>query len=189
VSSAASAEERVRDHTRACVRAGLLSAEELQAEVAGAIAAELPDRREQADELAAAWLDEARDQLRVDQQGWPDSTDYERLQSAFEERQLIDVDVLQGADERAARLLVERAAGDGAAPRAVVWFTTSEVWRSVDEGLLGLTLWDGTGRPAAADSQVAQDVLGVLEKHGLEGRSEEGRLELDAHWHKRIAPA
>jgi hypothetical protein len=32
-------------------------------------------------------------------------------------------------------------------------------------------------------------VLGVLEKHGLEGRSEEGRLELDAHWHKRIAPA
>jgi hypothetical protein len=171
------------------VRAGLLSGEELQAEVAGAIAAELPDRKEQADELAAAWLDEARDQLRADQQDWPGSTDYERLQSAFDELQLIDVDVLQGADEQAARQLLRRRAADDAVPRAVVWFTAADVWRSVDEGLMVLTLWDGSAQPAAPDAEIAQDVLGVLEKHGLEGRSEEGRLELDAHWHKRIAPA
>jgi hypothetical protein len=32
------------------------------------------------------------------------------------------------------------------------------------------------------------DVLGILEKHGLAARFDEGRIEVDAHWYKRIGP-
>ena len=34
--------------------------------------------------------------------------------------------------------------------------------------------------------RLLDDVLGVLEKHGLEAHFDEGRIEVDAHWHKRI---
>ena len=190
MTTAPSPEQQVREHARAWVRAGLLSSDELHAEVAGAIIAELPDRADRADELATEWLDEAHDQLRSDQQGWPESTDYERLQTAFEELQMLDVDVVQGCrDEQAPKRLLSERSADGAVPRAVGWFTVTDVWRAVDEGLLALTLWHGSGATAAPDDEVVQEVLGVLEKHGLTGRFDEDHLEVDAHWHKRIAPA
>jgi hypothetical protein len=53
-------EQHVREFTRACVRAGLLSPDELHDEVAQAISAELPRRAEDADVLAQAWVEEAR---------------------------------------------------------------------------------------------------------------------------------
>ncbi len=85
------AEQHVREFTRVCVRAGLLPADELHAEVVQAITAELPDRAGRADELADGWLVEAREALRLDQEGWPEATDYERLQSAFDELEIADV--------------------------------------------------------------------------------------------------
>ena len=53
------AEDHVREFARACVRAGLLSTEDLHAEVVAAITQELPDRAGEADALATAWTDEA----------------------------------------------------------------------------------------------------------------------------------
>jgi hypothetical protein len=182
------AEDHVREFARACVRAGLLSTEELHAEVVAAITQELPDRAGEADALATAWTDEAREQLRVDQESWPEATDYERLQSAFEELELADVEVLQGCEDHwvAKRLLDERtAAGDP--PRGVAWFTPPDVWHAVDEGMLEVNLWHGTTANAAPGDALLEDVLGVLEKHGLTARFDEGRIEVDAHWHKRIA--
>lgn len=183
------AEQHVREFTRACVRAGLLSSEQVYDEVVEAITGDLPQRAHEADELARAWIDEAREQLRIDQQSWPEATDYERLQSAFEEIELGDVVVLQGVEDHwtAKSLLDERAAA-GTSPRGVAWFTAPDVWHAVDEGMLEVNLWHGTTANAAPGDALLDEVLGVLEKHGLTARFDEGRIEVAAHWHKRTAP-
>jgi len=182
------AERHVRDFTRSCVRAGLLTTEELHDDVVQAITAELPDRAHEADDLATSWVDEAHAQLRIDQEGWPEATDYERLQSAFEELELLDVSVLQGCkDHGAVKSVLDERAAAGKTPRAIAWFTLADVWHAVDGGMLGVTLWHGTTASAAQGDEVLDDVLGVLEKHGLVARFGEGRIEVDAHWYKRIA--
>jgi hypothetical protein len=71
-------------------------------------------------------------------------------------------------------------------PRGVAWFTPADVWHAVDEGLLRVHVWHGTTAPAVEGDELVGDILGVLEKHGLAGRFEDGRIEVDAHWHKRI---
>jgi hypothetical protein len=183
------AEQHVRDFTRACVRAGLLSSEELHAEVVEAITTELPDRACDADALATSWLEEAHDRLREDQREWPESTDYERLQSAFAEMELVDVSVLQGCEDHwVAKRLIEERTSDGAGLRGVAWFTPSDVWHAVDEGMLEVNLWHGTTANAAPGDELLDDVLGILEKHGLRAHFDEGRIEVEAHWHKRVAP-
>jgi ribosomal protein S18 acetylase RimI-like enzyme len=181
------AEQHVREFARACVRAGLLSADELHAEVEQAVQAELPDRAEDAAAVADAWIEEAREELRADQVGWPEATDYERLQSAFAEMELLDVVVLQGCEDHwvAKKLLDERAAA-GTPPRGVAWFTPSDVWHAVDEGMLEVNLWHGTTANAAPGDELLDEVLGTFEKHGLAAHFDEGRIEVDAHWHKRI---
>lgn len=181
------AETHVREFTRACVRAGLLTSEELRGEVLEAITTELPDRADP-EALADAWIEEAREQLRVDQESWPEATDYERLQSAFEEIELLDVVVLQGCEDHwaAKKVLGERAeAGDP--PRGIAWFTPPDIWHAVDEGMLEVNLWHGTTANVAPGDALLDDVLGVLEKHGLAAHFDEGRIEVDAHWHKRLA--
>jgi hypothetical protein len=182
------AEQHVREFTRSCVRAGLLSSTELHAEVTEAIRAELPDRAGEADELATTWLEEAHEELRADQRDWPESTDYERLQSAFAEMEMLDVSVLQGCEDHwAAKRLIEQSASTGAGLRGVAWFTPSDVWHAVDQGMLEVNLWHGTTANAAPGDDLLDDVLGILEKHGLRAHFDEGRIEVDAHWQKRLA--
>jgi hypothetical protein len=188
VTSEPQAEQHVREFTRSCVRAGLLSSEELHSEVVEAITTELPDRAGEADELATAWLEEAHAELRADQQQWPESTDYERLQSAFAEMELLDISVLQGCEDHwAAKRLLDERSGAGVTPRGVAWFTPADVWHAVDEGMLEVNLWHGTTANAAPGDDLVYDVLGILEKHGLRAHFDEGRIEVDAHWQKRIA--
>lgn len=180
---------QVRQFTRSCLRAGLLDTDELHAEVAEAIRTELPERAEEAAELATAWLEEAHQQLREDQQDWPEATDYERLQTAFAEMELLDVSVLQGCEDHwAAKRLIDERAAAGGAPLGVIWFTPADVWHAVDEGMLEVNLWHGTTANAAPGDELLDDVLGILEKHGLQAHFDEGRIEVDAHWQKRVAP-
>ena len=189
-----SAEERVRGFARACVQSGLMTAEEVQAEVVEVIGAELPERAAQADELAATWVVEAHDGLRADQRDWPESTDHDRLQSAFSEMEMLDVSVVQGCeDHAAAQRVVDESVAAGAGLRGVLWFTRADVWHAVDEGVLEMSLWPGDAARSSAtaepvpDDELRADVLGVLEKHGLRAVTEEGRVVVDAHWQRRIS--
>jgi hypothetical protein len=183
------AEQHVRDYARACVRGGLLSSDDLHREVTEAIADELPDRAGSAAELAEAWVREAREELRVDQESWPEATDYERLQTAFAELELADVVVLQGCDDHwAAKAVLDERTAAGDPPRGVAWFTPSDVWHAVDEGMLELNVWHGTTANVAPGDGLLDDVLGVLEKHGISAHFDEGRVEVDAYWHRRLAP-
>jgi hypothetical protein len=188
-SSEALAEQHVREFARACVRSGLLTADELQREVAEAVTVELPTRVGSAEELATAWIDEAREELRVDQESWPEATDYERLQTAFDELALGDVVVLQGCEDHwAAKAVLDERAAAGTPPRGIAWFTPPDIWHAVDEGMLEVNLWHGTSANIAPGDGLLDDVLGILEKHGLAAKFDEGRIEVDAHWHKRLSP-
>jgi hypothetical protein len=182
------AEQHVREFARACVRAGLLSSDELHDEVVQAVRGELPERADEADDVATAWIDEAREELRVDQQSWPEATDHERLQSAFGELELADVVVLQGCEDHwAAKAVLDERAAAGDPPRGIAWFTPPDVWHAVDEGMLEVNLWHGTTANVAPGDELLDHVLGVLEKHGLDAHFDEGRIEVSAHWHKRIS--
>jgi hypothetical protein len=181
-------EQHVREFTRACVRAGLLSPDELHDEVAQAISAELPRRAEDADVLAQAWVEEAREELRRDQSGWPEHTDHERLQAAFAEMEAADVVVLQGCEDHwSAKAVLDARAAAGTAPRGIVWFTPPDVWHAVDEGMLEVNLWHGTTANAAPGDDLLEEILGTLQRHGLDAHFDEGRIEVAARWHRRIA--
>lgn len=182
-------EQHVREFARACVRAGLMSREELHAEVVAAITADLPDHGGDAGSLARAWLEEARDELRRDQSGWPRPTDYDRLQTAFAELGDADVVVLQGCEDHwAAKAALETRADEGARPRGIAWFTPPDVWHAVDEGMLEVNLWHGSTANAAPGDDLLDEVLETLERHGLDAHFDEGRIEVAAHWHRRDVP-
>lgn len=179
------AEQHVREFARAGVRAGLLAADDLRREVVEAVAAELPDR--DAEATADAWIAEAREELRVDQESWPEATDYERLQTALAELELSDVVVLQGIEDHwvAKKHLQERTdAGDPA--RGAAWFTPPDVWHAVDHGMLEVNVWHGDTANVEPGDELLDLVLGVLEKHGLAAHFDEGRIEVSAHWHRRM---
>jgi hypothetical protein len=183
-----SPEQHVRDFTRACVRAGLLTEDKLQDEVVSAISSELPDRADTAEELARTWIGEFREELVRDQEGWPEATDYERLQTAFAELELADVVVLQGCDDHwSAKAELERRGAEGRLPRGVAWFTPPDVWHAIDEGMLEVNLWHGTTANVAPGDELLDDVIVIFNKHGLDAHFDEGRIEVSAHWQKRIA--
>jgi hypothetical protein len=187
VSDEALREQHVREFARANVRAGLQDADQTHADVVNAIENDLPERAAESRQLAEAWIAEAREELRVDQEGWPEATDYERLQSAFQELELGDVVVLQGVDDHwSAKDELQRRSAEGTAPRGIAWFTASDVWHAVDEGMLEVNLWHGNTANAAPGDPLLDEMLGILEKHGLAAHFDEGRVEVDAHWHKRL---
>ena len=160
-------EQHVREFARACVRAGLLSSEELRAEVVAAITADLPHLAGHADALARTWLQEAREELRRDESGWPEPTDYERLQTAFAELGDADVVVLQGCEDHwAAKAVLDARSDEGARPRGIAWFTPPDVWHAVDEGMLEVNLWHGSTANAAPGDDLLDDVLATLERQG-----------------------
>ena len=178
----------MRDFTRSCVRAGLLTDSGLREEVGQAIRAELPDRAESAEDLAQGWVDEARDALVREQDGWPEATDYDRLQTAFEELELLDVVVLQGVDDHwKAQAELERREGEGQPPTGIAWFTPPDVWHAIDEGMLEVNLWHGSSANVAPGDSLLDAALGVFDKHGLPAHFDEGRIEVSARWERRVA--
>ena len=178
----------MRDFTRSCVRAGLLTDVALRDEVAQAIRAELPSRADSAGDLARAWVDEARDALVHEQDGWPEATDYDRLQTAFEELELLDVVVLQGVDDHwKAQAELKRHEADRQPPTGIAWFTPPDVWHAIDEGMLEVNLWHGSSANVAPGDSLLDDVLTAFDRHGLPAHFDEGRIEVSARWQRRVA--
>jgi hypothetical protein len=176
-------EAELRDFARLQVRAGLLTPEEQHAEVVEAVRAEMPDT--DAEVLARAWLAAARQQLVRDQSDWPVQTDHDRLASAFAECAAHDVPVLQGVtDHWVAQRHLEASA---TRPRGVAWFTPSDVWHAIDEGMLEVNLWHGSSANVAPGDSLLDAVVGCLGRHGLRAHFDEGRIEVAACWQRRLA--
>ena len=175
-------EAELRDFARLQVRAGLLSPEEQYDAVREAVAVEMPQT--DAAILARAWLVAARKDQAAVEARWPEVTDHDRLEAAFAECVEHGVPVLQGvADHWAA---TEHLDACDPKPRGVLWFTQPDVWHAVDEGMLEVNLWHGTGANVAEGDHLLTAVLSCLQRHGLRARFDEGRIEVAAHWERRV---
>ena len=181
------AEEHLREFTRSCVRAGLLSEAELYDEVAEAVAAELPDRAERAAAVAREWVAGYREELAREQEDWPEVTDYDRLQEVFAELADGDIVVLQGCEDHwDAKAVLDRRAETGTPARGVAWFTPPDVWHAVDEGMLEVNVWHGSTANVALGDALLDDVLAAFARHGLHAHFDEGRVEVSAYWQRRL---
>ena len=178
-------EQHVREFARSCVRAGLLDEQALYDEVLLAVTTELPGRPAP-EEVARAWVDEFRAELAAEEVAWPERTDYHRLQDAFAELERAGVPVLQGCEDHwsAKRLLDERA---GDPPRGVAWFTPSDVWHAIDEGMLEVNVWHASTANVAPGDALLEEVLAVIARHGLAAGFDEGRVEVTARWQRPLA--
>lgn len=182
-----SAEEQLRDFTRSCVRAGLLDDSALLEEVSEAIRSGLPEH-DDAVGLASTWIGRERELAIADQDAWPEATDYERLQTAFYELEMADIVVLQGVEDHwAAKAELDRRSAAGTPATGIAWFTPSDVWHAIDEGMLEVNVWHESTANVAPGSDLLDDVLTVLNKHGLEAHFDEGRIEVAARWQRRIS--
>lgn len=176
-------ESELRDFARLQVRAGLLAPDAQYDAVREAVAVEMPHT--DAAILARAWLAAARKEQAALEATWPAVTDHDRLQAAFGECAEHGVPVLQGVDDHWAATEALRARPEP--PRGLLWFTQPDVWHAVDEGMLEVNLWHGTGANVTAGDHLLTAVLSCLDRHGLAARFDEGRVEVDAHWMRRVS--
>lgn len=164
------------------MRAGLLSERALYDEVLLAVSAELPDVADPR-ALTEGWLTELRDELRRDAASWPEVTDYARLQAAFAQLESAGFVVLQGCEDHwAAKAVLEQRADDP--PCGVAWFTPSDVWHAVDEGMLEVNVWHPNTANVAPGDPLLDEVVATLGAHGLEAHFDEGRIEVSAYWQR-----
>ncbi len=174
-------EDELRDLARLLVRAGLGSPEEVRQELADAIERLVP--RRDSDRLAAAWLEEARCDALAEQESWSRRTDYDLLEEAFATCEQQGVRVLQGvADHWSAKAELERSPGG----RGIVWFTAPDVWHAIDHGMLEINLWHADTANAAPGDELLDEVVAIFARHGLDAHFDEGRIEVAAHWRRRL---
>ncbi|MFL6025089.1 MAG: DUF6891 domain-containing protein [Marmoricola sp.] len=168
-----------RTWVHALVRSGLGTAEELLDQVVEALRADVRDR--DAEATARSWIDQATAEWRTEAAGWPEVTDYDRLQQAFVALEAAGIAVLQGCpDHWAARDELQRSA-----PRGIAWFTAPDIWHAVDEGMLEVNLWHGSTANAAPGDQLLADALAAFATAGLAAHFDEGRIEVSAYWQRR----
>ncbi len=185
------AEERLRDYARVLVRSGLQTREELVADLETAVAEELgepgdPGRPGEGTGLATRLAEEAAADLQVEQAGWPEPTDYERIQLVFAELEQVGVVVLQGVDDHwAATELLEQLDDEGLTVRGVAWFTAPDVWHAIDHGMLEVNLWHGDTANVAPGDVLLDQAVALFEAQGLPAHFDEGRIEVSAHWQRR----
>ena len=178
--------ERVRDFARVQVRGGLLDDQAVDVEIAEAAAEDLG--AEDALTYTHRILAEVRAELIREQAGWPDVTDYDRLQEVFAELARRDVVVLQGTDDHwAATRELERLDEAGRRVRGIAWFTAPDVWHAIDHGMLEVNLWHGDSANAASGDALLAEAIEVFAEHGLAAHFDEGRIEVAAFWRRRLS--
>jgi len=163
------------------VRSALWSEEEVSAQVVAAIRADHPALA--ADATADAWISESRAAWSDEAARWPEVTDHDRLVEAFASLERAGIVVLQGvADHWVARDELERRTPR---PAGVAWFTPTDVWHAIDDGMLEVNLWHGTTANAAPGDELLDRALDAFAAAGLRARFDEGRIEVSARWQCR----
>jgi len=165
------------------VRSGLLEDDDVLAQVVAAIAADHPELP--ARDTADSWVAEARARWIADAAGWPEVTDHDRLVQAFSALERRGIVVLEGvADHWVARDELRRRTPQ---PTGVAWFTPTDVWHAIDDGMLEVNLWHGTTANAAPGDALLDEAIAAFAEAGLDAHFDEGRIEVSAHWQRRPA--
>lgn len=175
-------ERELRDTARLMVRAGLVPADQQEAALVRVVADLMPDTDPTV--LTKAWLHAARRQHAQEAAGWVSPTDHDRLRAAMTECARHGVAVLAGVDDMA----VVRQRVESADPplRGVIWFSEQAVWQAIDHGSLEAGLRHGQGHPVQPGDELAQAVLGCMERHGLVARVRPGILDVACRWQRRV---
>ena len=165
----------------ACVvRSGLDEPTEVRRQVVEALREDHP--QVDAEATAGAMIAIAGDAWLGDALGWPDITDYDRLQAAFAALDGPGIAVLQGCEDHwSARDRLRDEPG----LRGILWFTRPDVWHAISEVMLEVNLWHGDTANAAPGDQLLDDVIAAFGAAGLEAHFDEGRIEVSAYWQRR----
>ena len=132
--------------------------------------------------LVPLLIGEAVMDLSEEARDWPATTDPDRLDAVLAELGRLGLVVVRyTTDHHAARQALE-AADD---PQGLVFFTDTDVWHAVDFGMLELKLWHPDTANVAPGEPLLEDVLALLNEHGLAAVYDEGRIEVTLDWQRR----
>jgi hypothetical protein len=178
--------DRLRAFARVQVRGGFLDDQKVHDEVVEAAREDLSrspdDARRLAQEVVAAEIAALEDE----QSGWPETTDVDRLEEAFAELEQQGLLVLRAVDDHwDATAALTRLDEAGQQVRGVLFFTHTDVWHAVDHGMLELNLWHGDTANVAGGDELLGVVLTTLDRHGIPGVFDEGRIEATLSWRRR----
>lgn len=181
-----SQQQRLADFARVLVRAGTLDEAGIVAEVAEA--ARDDAGAEQPFDVSKQLVQRAREDLLAEQDTWPDVTDYNRLQTAFAALREQGIAVLESVEDHWQANAALTAADDADERlRGVVWFTAPDIWHAVEHGMLEVNVWHGDSANIAEGDALLDQVVGALAAAGLDAHFDEGRIEVTANWHRRLA--
>lgn len=165
-------------------RAGTLDGDAAKAEVSAAARADAGAPN--SDELAEQLVSDARDELYLEQQTWPETTDYDHLQVAFAALEAQNIAVLQSVEDHwRANALLTQATEAGSPYRGVVWFTAPDVWHAIEHGMLEINVWHGDTANIAAGDALLDAVIEALAAQGIDAHFDEGRVEVTSFWRRR----
>jgi len=176
------AETQTRVWVRDLVRSGLLTPDEVYAEVVEVVGTDHP--RLDATAIARTWIAAEMDAWRAEATSWARPTDHERFESAFDAMRQAGLLVLAPCpDHWAAR----DALRENPSAAGVIWFRPEDVWHAIDEPMLEINLWHPSTANAAPGDALLDEVVDLLRAQGLPAHFDEGRVEVAARW-QRLPP-
>jgi hypothetical protein len=173
------------DYAKVVVRAGYLHRAQVLVEVGNFVRAEVPDEAE-AGPLTDRLVAEAERALDADRATWSVRTDNDALADALKALAAAGFVVLEYCEDHfdASNALKARPESAG-----VVFFTETDVWHAVTEGMLEVKVWHvDSANVVPGDPELAA-VLDALHRVGLPAIFDEGRIEVTMTWRRRPHPA
>ena len=169
------------DLARLLVRAGYLDRTSAVAELSGFVRAEVLDEQE-ARELTERLIRDAEEALAAEQDSWPERTDNDRLAAALAELSARGYLVREYVTDHFAASAALQA---NPAAVGIVFFTDTDVWHAISEGMLELKVWHAdTSNVVSTDPELAL-VLDTVRNQGLPAVFDEGRIEVTVRWQRR----
>lgn len=173
------AQAQTRVWVRDVVRSGLLGPDEEYAEIVAVIRTDHPAL--DAEVTAREWISAERDAWAADSAHWSRPTGHERLVAAFDDMRAAGLLVLEGCVDH---WVVRDALRSRPEARGAAWFTPRDVWHAIDEPMLEVNLWHPDTANVAPGDPLLDEVLGLLRRHGLPARFDEGRVEVATRWQR-----
>jgi len=177
--------DQLRVYADVQVRSGFRAAAEVRSDVFEAVRDEVQDPAE-AQRLTDEFVSAAHASLAAEAAGWPEVTEYDRLQAAFAGLRAGGVVVLEAVDDHwAANEKLDEMRATGRQPRGIAYFTHTDIWHAVEHRMLELNLWHGTSANVAEGDDLLGFVTDTLAAHGIESVFDEGRIEVSVAWQRR----
>lgn len=168
------------------VRSGYRQPGDVRADIFDAVIDEVREPGE-AQRLTDALVAAALREVESDADGWPELTDFDRLEAAFADLEAADLVVLQACEDHwSANQALQQRSVEGATPWGIAHFTHPDVWHAVEHGMLEVNLWHGSSANVAPGDDLLTFVLRTLADHGIAAAFDEGRIEVTVAWQRRL---